>query len=42
MQRQIAAIWQKGSELSPAAASLLELAIELLSKGNYKDTMPDY
>lgn len=34
MQRQIAAVWQKGSELSPAAAALLELATELLSKGN--------
>lgn len=35
MQRQIAAVWQKGSELSPAAASLLELATELLSQGNH-------
>lgn len=34
MQRQIAAVWQKGSVLSPAAATLLQLATELLAQGN--------
>jgi len=34
MQRQIAAVWQKGSVLSPAAAALLQLATDLLSKGS--------
>lgn len=34
MQRQIAAVWQKGSALSPAAAALLELATDLLSQGS--------
>ncbi|MDB6005670.1 MAG: hypothetical protein JWR15_2657 [Prosthecobacter sp.] len=34
MQRQIAAVWQKGSVLSPAAATLLNLATELLSREN--------
>jgi DNA-binding transcriptional LysR family regulator len=34
MQRQIAAVWQKDRVLSPAAASLLQLATELLSKGS--------
>jgi LysR family hydrogen peroxide-inducible transcriptional activator len=33
MQRQIAAVWQKGSVLSPAAATLLQLATDLLSQG---------
>jgi hypothetical protein len=32
MQRQIAAVWQKGSVLSPAAATLLKLATDLLSQ----------
>lgn len=32
MQRQIAAVWQKGSVLSPAAAALLQLATDLLSQ----------
>ncbi|MHB1082583.1 MAG: LysR family transcriptional regulator [Prosthecobacter sp.] len=30
MQRQIAAVWQKGSALSPAAAALLQMATDLL------------
>ena len=34
MQRQIAAVWQKGSVLSPAAATLLQLATHLLSQEN--------
>ena len=34
MQRQIAAVWQKGSVLSPAAAALLQLASRQLSQGN--------
>lgn len=34
MQRQIAAVWQKGGVLSPAAATLVTLAAELLSQGN--------
>ncbi|MDI1312176.1 LysR family transcriptional regulator [Prosthecobacter sp.] len=38
MQRQIAAVWQKGSVLSHAAATLLQLATELLSQEN---TAPD-
>ena len=33
MQRQIAAVWQKGSVLSPAAEALLQLATRLLSQG---------
>lgn len=36
MQRQIAAVWQKGSVLSPAAATLLNLATEL-----HSNTAPD-
>lgn len=32
MQRQIAAVWQKGGVLSPAAATLVALAAELLSQ----------
>ena len=32
MQRQIAAVWQKGSALSPAATALLTLATRLLSQ----------
>ncbi len=34
MQRQIAAVWQKGSVLSPAATALLNLATELHSQEN--------
>lgn len=34
MQRQIAAVWQKGSVLSPAAGTLLQLATSLLSQGS--------
>ncbi len=34
MQRQIAAVWQKGSALSPAAATLLQMASALLSQGS--------
>ena len=34
MQRQIAAVWQKGSVLSPAAATLLQLATRLLAREN--------
>lgn len=34
MQRQIAAVWQKGSVLSPAAAALLNFATELHSQEN--------
>jgi len=37
MQRQIAAVWQKGSVLSPAAATLLDLTADVLSQG---DTLP--
>lgn len=32
MQRQIAAVWQKGSALSPAATALLDLATHLVSE----------
>jgi len=32
MQRQIAAVWQKGSVLSPAAATLLQLGTRLLAQ----------
>ncbi|OYW75594.1 MAG: hypothetical protein B7Z37_12550 [Verrucomicrobia bacterium 12-59-8] len=32
MQRQIAAVWQKGSALSPAAATLLQLSTDLLAQ----------
>lgn len=34
MQRQIAAVWQKGSALSPAAAALLKLATALHAEEN--------
>jgi LysR family hydrogen peroxide-inducible transcriptional activator len=34
MQRQIAAVWQKSSVLSPAATALLDIATGLLAEGN--------
>ena len=40
MQRQIAAVWQKGSVLSPAAATLLHLTTGLLLQENRPPT-PD-
>ncbi len=39
MQRQIAAVWQKGTVLSPAAATLLHLTTSLLACGDTPPTM---